>query len=647
MCLQSTGLTQLFADQAVSELALTGGDPFLVDGTDVTIVFHVQQPDVFQKETTAWLEQARRRHPDLVSREFNYRGHLVTANYTNDRVVSSFLVRHEDFFIYSNSHRAVRRIIDVSIRQEESLLEALDYRYVTTILAPLEAEDAGYMFVSESAIQRLIGPEAKISQKRRRECFNNLVMLNNASLLYRWEYGRSPETLSELVQRRFVDPRKIVCPHGGAYAFDSGSDTCTCSLHNRLRYLTPNAELTVLQVSQQERDEYERYKQRYQAFWRQMFDPIAVRLTAAPENTRLEVCVLPLANGSLYRNLREMVDDKPREMDTAHISASALLSMFWTVGRERTAGVLRAIPGIAEVAREDPTLTDMSWLGDRVTLHVCDGATILEIDPARLRAMNVPMVGSAAAWQQALVAAVISTLNLPVYLTVEVEDQQKARRLLEQFSQRIFLKGGDVGGLRTELDAYRLPNYKEHPIYVLSTRLYAVTLRLHIALVGDQLVISTTPEVLRQAIDASQAEAQSVGPAHVLLRLNREALRQLHSQVQLYWSEKSRLACHNNVSSVFILHKLYGIPLEDVQQVSEAKYGVRYYCPDGGRYAVDESGGQVACSIHGNRQHSKQHAEMEATSSFARFEQSVEQILAALRFQEEALMVTVNIARRH
>ena len=115
------------------------------------------------------------------------------------------------------------------------------------------------------------------------ECFNNLVMLNNASLFYRLEKGRSPESLTDLATGRFADTSKIVCPHGGAYAWDAKHDACTCSLHNRLRYLTPNLELNVLTTSDAERREYERYKERYERFWGTPFDPIAVRMTVGPD----------------------------------------------------------------------------------------------------------------------------------------------------------------------------------------------------------------------------------------------------------------------------------------------------------------------------------------------------------------------------
>ena len=49
-------------------------------------------------------------------------------------------------------------------------------------LPPSDDAKSGYFFGSEAFIRRMLSPAAKISEKRRLECFNNLVMLNNASL---------------------------------------------------------------------------------------------------------------------------------------------------------------------------------------------------------------------------------------------------------------------------------------------------------------------------------------------------------------------------------------------------------------------------------------------------------------------------------
>ena len=54
--------------------------------------------------------------------------------------------------------------------------------------------------------------------------------------------------------------------------------------------------------------------------------------------------------------------------------------------------------------------------------------------------------------------------------------------------------------------------------------------------------------------------------------LNRKALDRLKQDLQLYWEEKARQACHDNIMSVYTLMKLYGAPLEEVNRLAEAKY---------------------------------------------------------------------------
>jgi hypothetical protein len=497
----------------------------------------------------------------------------------------------------------------------------------------------------------MISPAAKISEKRRLECFNNLVMLNNASLMYRMENGKSPGSLSDLVEAHFVDPSKVVCPHGGAYAIDSAHDTCTCSLHNRLKYLTPNCELSVLKVSQEEQAEYERYKQRYEQFWRTVFDPIAVRITVEPQ-VKLETCVLPFANGGLYQTLRSQLAAKPQVIDTQHIAKSAVVSVAAVPGREAIASFVRELPGVAEVLQADPTLADMKWLGDRASLHFCDDDTVLEVDPTRFRPLDLPLISHVSIDEQMIASTVLAAATMPTYVTFDIEDREKAARLLEQLSKRVPLKEGDLFGLGTHFDSYRLPDYKQHAQYVFSFQLYAVKLRLHAAIVGNQMVAATKPEILKQVIDAegsrsekAAAEGGAREPVQLLVRFNQRALDRLRSQLELYWAEKSRLACHHNAVSIYTLAKLYDTPLEDAARLSEAKYGVRYFCPEHGRYELDAAHDMVVCTVHGNRADSRQNLALDEKSSFARFLSTLDDLVATLRFDDEALIATVEIVR--
>ena len=651
LCLRRDPLTKLFADGVVAEMAVTGSDPFVLEGTDLTLILRLKQPELFQKAADAWLTETKDSHPDLVQQDFNYRGHKVAARYTTDRVVSSFVATHGEYAIYSNSHRAIRDVLDAAMGVSPRLFDALDYQYVTTILPPRDDANSGYLFASEAFIRRMISPAAKISEKRRLECFNNLVMLNNASLMYRMENGKSPGSLSDLVEAHFVDPSKVVCPHGGAYAIDSAHDTCTCSLHNRLKYLTPNCELSVLKVSQEEQAEYERYKQRYEQFWRTVFDPIAVRITVEPQ-VKLETCVLPFANGGLYQTLRSQLAAKPQVIDTQHIAKSAVVSVAAVPGREAIASFVRELPGVAEVLQADPTLADMKWLGDRASLHFCDDDTVLEVDPTRFRPLDLPLISHVSIDEQMIASTVLAAATMPTYVTFDIEDREKAARLLEQLSKRVPLKEGDLFGLGTHFDSYRLPDYKQHAQYVFSFQLYAVKLRLHAAIVGNQMVAATKPEILKQVIDAegsrsekAAAEGGAREPVQLLVRFNQRALDRLRSQLELYWAEKSRLACHHNAVSIYTLAKLYDTPLEDAARLSEAKYGVRYFCPEHGRYELDAAHDMVVCTVHGNRADSRQNLALDEKSSFARFLSTLDDLVATLRFDDEALIATVEIVR--
>lgn len=644
LCIKRSALSKLFGDEVIDEFAVTGSDFYIAEGTDVSLIFRLKRPDVFRSAAESWLAETKQKWPELTVREFNYRGHQVAARYTSDRGVSSFVVYQGDYAIFSNSHRAIRRIVDTTLDRLPSLDQQLDYRYITTMLPAEDQEQTAYLYLSEAFLKRLISPEFKIAEKRRRQAFTNLVMLNNASLFYRLEHGESPESLSELSEGDFVDLSRIVDPAGGAYAFDARRDTATSSLYNRIKYLTPIQELSVLKVSQQERTEYQEYKRRYESVWRDYFDPIAVRITTEP-NVKLETLVLPFANSGVYGDLQRFLDENPQALDATQYAESSVFSLALVPGRKQVGRVLKMVPGVSETLEANPTLTDLSWLGDRVSLHFCDDDTILEIDPTRLKPLKsfFPLNIQ----QQALATAAITATNLPVYLTVDVEDDEKARRLLDDLTSRVFLHSETSGDFNTNLDAYRLPDYKDHPVYVLSFQFYAAKVRLYLSLVNGRLAASTARSTLHQVIDAgTKAPAENPPKAHALLRMNFEAMDQLKEDLQIYWAEKARIAAHRNIMPLYTLVKLYDVSIEEANEIADAKYGVTYFCPGNGKYVYDAGRDQVSSTVFGNRRNARQQVSLDDDSPFAKFFQSLEEITASLRFEGDGLVGTVEIQRK-
>src|SRR5262249_53056814 len=96
LCLYREPLLTLFADGVIAELAVTGADPYFLEGTDVSLIFKVKKLDVFQKKADEWLAKARKKHPALIERDFNYRGHKVQAHYTENRAVSALSFSREN-----------------------------------------------------------------------------------------------------------------------------------------------------------------------------------------------------------------------------------------------------------------------------------------------------------------------------------------------------------------------------------------------------------------------------------------------------------------------------------------------------------------------------------------------------------------------
>ena len=64
LCLKSTALGKLLGPAVVKGVAVTGSDPFMREGSAVTIIFHVANRPVFQAAVDEFLKEARKEHGD-------------------------------------------------------------------------------------------------------------------------------------------------------------------------------------------------------------------------------------------------------------------------------------------------------------------------------------------------------------------------------------------------------------------------------------------------------------------------------------------------------------------------------------------------------------------------------------------------------
>lgn len=635
-------LEPLFQNGAVQNLSITGSDFFVAEGTDVTILLQTDGGNALNQQIARWVTQVKDQRPELEDREFNYRGLQIQARYTADRKISSFVVRHKDWVVISNSHVGIRRIVDTIQERIPALEQANDYRYATVLLPPSDQAGDGYFYCSDAFLRYLFSPSFKVGERRRKQSLNNLVMLNNASLFHRLEYGKSPENLTALIEGRFVDPAKIICPQGGAYAFDPKHDTSASSVFNRIKYLTPIRELKVLKISEQEKGEYERYQKRLASFWQKYFTPVALRISSKP-TTRVEYSLMP-SGGSSWAFLRGLLRKDDQTLKLPKAAESVFASFNLLAGRERVASVLGLLPGVDGVLRDDPTLTDLNWLGDRMSVQFCDAHTVLEVDPTRLHRLNFPFPLGVP--EQMGVATGLFAAAAPMYVGIDVEDQEKANRFLEMLSSRIFLHQQNLGEIGSAIDAYQLPPYKDHQIYVVSYQVYAARIRFYIAVVGDQLIAATEPFVLNQVIDAAAADAPPREvEGQLALRVNTTAMKKLKDDLRTYWEERSRRASHRNVMPIYTLIHLYGASVEEVDAISDAKYGVTYFCPDG-EYRYDADRDRVYSTTYGNREQAWQKVADKQESSFEKTFDRLQDVMFSVEITEDSIHGQLEVRSR-
>ena len=65
--IERTGLSRTLGHLAAHEVALAVGDPFVREGTDVTVLFRVRSQTLLSSALARYEESARKRRPDLKS----------------------------------------------------------------------------------------------------------------------------------------------------------------------------------------------------------------------------------------------------------------------------------------------------------------------------------------------------------------------------------------------------------------------------------------------------------------------------------------------------------------------------------------------------------------------------------------------------
>ncbi len=294
------GLGRRFLESGeVTELALVAPDLFFLDGTDLTVLMRVRNPERVAAAMTLLGFPAPPRD-GIAERALAGGG-------------AAYWGRQGHLLAVSTRRSELEAVLALDARQGAgSLGRSAEFRYMLTQL-PIQKETRAFVYLSDPFVRRMVGPEVKIGQLRRMRARADMELVTAGALLHRLDAGRPAGTgpdaarrdpaLDELVRLGYV--ARAVAGRGYQLRDDGVS---VSPLWGRAGDLHSLLASPVERATASEAEAYRTYVDEYTRYWRQYFDPVAMRLDDGPGGAlELTTFILPLPDSQLYTQVRGLV----------------------------------------------------------------------------------------------------------------------------------------------------------------------------------------------------------------------------------------------------------------------------------------------------------------------------------------------------
>jgi hypothetical protein len=332
LCIRSTWLGKTLGPLVIRGLAVTGSDPYLREGADIAVLFHVPNRAIFLGAMQQFIQEARKEFgKELQEDKYEVHGVAVEKFATPHREVSLHRATLGEVVVYANSPVGLKRIIEAHQGKAKSLAQSLDFQYMRTVFHLEDPLEDGFLFLSDPFIRNLVGPATRIKERRRLEALTSLGMATSAALFHAWETGKLPDH-DGLLKSRVLKLTELEVPEGKPVVWDEKRKLAVSEAYNTSHFTTPLVELPIDRVTQTEAGDYERFRQSYLGLWRQFFDPIGIRVKLADQQLRVETYILPLVASGNYSFLREFSGGEAVGFDLSRVAPATVLNWFAKIG---------------------------------------------------------------------------------------------------------------------------------------------------------------------------------------------------------------------------------------------------------------------------------------------------------------------------
>ncbi len=604
-------------------ITITMSDLFLREGTDVTVILPAAVPALFFGESKGKAEE-------ISEEQRPYKRHAANVN---GRVV------------LSTSRTALDKVVSLAEKAadtqppEGTLAACADFLHMRSLL-PASADESGFIYLSDAFLRRLVGPRLRIKESRRVRCASHLRTIVNAGQLFTEERGARPATVDELVEKGYLEELTLRCPHSGAYSLDEGS-VPSCSVHGCLGFgrLTPNIDLSMDKADENEAWAYRRFSRAYTNFWRRYFDPVGISIKRNDEDFEIDVMVLPLAQGSLYRNLASFAGGAPIESGAGPVHPDTVFLASTKVDRAFVNDLNSWIFRSKLVTKKELRSALLEGFDEQVMLGLLDGKMLFDFDLSEF-------MGNAVRWnlsEDILLAPLFGAANLPAYACVPIRDIKKAKAFLDALEKGLIVKANrpEGGSFSIKVGAYDLApkaavGDKGHRFKAMTIELFSFKFRLFYVIHDNVLIAATRPDILCRVMDEAKPNTYAT-PYNIMLSLFPGRWNKVGPDMYLGYEEAARVSCLKTVAALW--------PFREMDTTSASRLlGIDIECPDCGNYSINAEG-EPCCSIHGTPAKPAQTEKPSKENPTSVLFDSIEKITFSLRFTEEGIHTSILVRR--
>ena len=564
----------------IKSVALTGADPYLRTGADLAILFEANDANTLRDFVFAQVTLTAGSRAGAKAIEGSISGVTYQGFRSADRSICTYVAAFDDAVVVTNSPVQLEQVIRVSQGKLPSLGSLEEYTFFRDRYPLGDSNETGLLILSDSTIRKWCGPRWRIATSRRTRAAALMAELQ-ASHLDRLVEGKV-ETGPLHTDFAVPDAGDFTLRPGGVQS----------SVYGTLEFLTPILELDLKQVTQAEADFYERWREGYERYWSNFFDPIAIQFHASSERLGVDLTVMPLIDFSDYRWL-------------ADISQGAVLGEL--SGDPHDESLVHAVLALntdsavlnqgASMATALANVNPLSWMGQSVALYVDD-------DPLWAECAKIQ---DEKKFQEFLKANVS---RLPIAANIEVKSSFKLIAFLAGI--RTFIEQSAPG-----MTAWETLSHQDQPYVKVSPSVRARSgnpwdeMAIYYVASGKSLVVSISEDVLKRAIDRQIARSKNIEAGEPVSHTGSKWLGEnlgvtldgrlqelLHQGFGKVYHQRMQRRSWGNLAILNEWHGRYAgqDPVAVHQQVWQRKL----ICPGGGEYRWNESWQTMESTVYGH-----------------------------------------------